>query len=197
MYVPLQEKLERTKKKLEKSRHYTSMWFTKFLAAIAKEYIKRDSKQQLSIKEVKVIYEQLFTKQITIYKARSLKRMIDKPEIRQKIDNELIRLLTDANLAKERLPELYKKAEMYADEKKDGRLILQIAEKVEKANNLDQKPDVKAHETREYESFAALKDNKPSRVTQTLTEEDKTLKLVIKNNDENVPKQDINEEAGL
>jgi hypothetical protein len=183
--------------KLKKNKHYTKIWFIKLIAAVAKEYIKRDTKQQLGVKDYLNLYEQLFTEKITYIKARSIKRMMETPEIRAKIDNELIRLLTDANLAKERLPELYKKAEMYADEKKDGRLILQIAEKVEKANNLDQKADVKAHETREYESFAALKDNKPSKITQTLTEEDKTLKLVIKNNDENVPKQDINEEAGL
>ena len=56
---------------------------------------------------------------------------------KQMINTELVSLLTKANLSKERIPELYQKAEKYADEKKDGNLILKIAEKVEKANNLD------------------------------------------------------------
>lgn len=60
----------------------------------------------------------------------------EKGIVKQDINSELQRVLTDAGLNKDKLKEIYENALKFATEKKDVTNLLKIADKIEVANNL-------------------------------------------------------------
>jgi hypothetical protein len=177
--IYIDEQYERKKKQLKQYSETNQLRWAKAIAETAKIIVKKNTKI-LSNKDYEEVAKVLYGK-CTKLNTLSTKRKMNSEIAKQQINTELVSLYNKANLSKERLPELYAKIESYADEKKDGNLLFKLTEKIEKVNNLEQKAEIKAHETREFSSFSSLKDNKPDKITQTITQDDKTLKLIVKN----------------
>ncbi len=107
--------------------------------------------------------------------------MLNNEIVKQDVNNELQRILTDAGFDKNKLRELYQNAEKYANEKKDGNLLLKIADKIEKANNLTNNGTVNVSQTQTIDYSNLDSEGQPlvttkRKITETVSLQDVPIK---------------------
>ena len=174
-------------KDVRETKERKGLRYKKLIAETVKEILKTNN-PKLTNNSISQIALLVYKKNDRISTSR-VKSMLGQEVVKKDINSELQRILTDKGIEPLlKSVDLLQKGEEVAKSTSD---YVSLSRMYKDFAVIDQP---KAHETREFESFAALKDNKPSKITQTLTDNDKTLKLVVKSNDENVPKQGTSEE---
>lgn len=177
--INFERKAQQVKERREnRPNSYRQLRYTKLIAETVKRIVKNDNKI-LKKNDLSEICIKVYGKTNRIKEIR-VRTMLNSDIAKNDIDNELQRIYTDAGLSKDEIKPLLANIKAWIEEKKDITNAMKLVDKLEKTHNLEQKPDIKAHETLEFNSFSSLKDNKPDKITQTLTEDNKTLKLVVK-----------------
>lgn len=186
MYKTTEANFETKLKKLKsrKGEEFKSFRFLKAVAEAVNIIIEKDIKK-LNWKDYTRIATKVYKKNDIITISR-VKNMLKTDIAKNMIDNQLVAALNKANLSIERLPELYKKVEKYADEKKDGNLVLKLAEKVEKAHQLEAKM---TERTVEKWDFSAI-DQEPVKVSET-----KIIEKTVSKTADVPPKSDLVDET--
>ena len=191
-FYTIEEKAQKKIKALKsrKGEEYKSLRFVKAVAATAQRIIEKDFKK-LNDNDYKDIALRIYKRNDIITISR-IKNMMNTDIAKNMINSELVTYYNQANLTKERIPDLLKKVEEYADLKKDGNLILKLVEKTENVNNLTQKQSITARSSETIDYSKMGKDGNPlKKVTKTLemttneaiTSEMSVDKQASKNND--------------
>ena len=152
--------LYQTRLKEKKSKEYRGLRYKKLIAEIVKKTVESGN-PKLTNNDIKEISLKIYKSNDKI-KCSRVKSMMTQEIVKNDVNNELQRILTDAGFPKDKLKELYTNAEKYANDKKDGNLLLKIAEKIERANNLTQGSSITAR-TIETTDFSKIgKDGNPA-----------------------------------
>jgi len=130
---------------------YNSLRFIKAISKAVQIIAKKD-KKLLSYKDYQQISLECY-KTTNKYRVEKVKKMLNMPVVREKINTQLVELYSKAGLSKDEIPELLIKVKEYAEEKKDGNLILRLVEKIEKANDLTGSANVPQNQTNIQANF--------------------------------------------
>ena len=139
---------------------FKELRYKKLVHEIARTILK-NSNLQVTNSQYDEIVSKIYNTKSKVARVR-VKRMMSSEIAKNDINSEIMRLLDKAELNKEKLPEIYKKAYETAKSTND---FLNIASKIEKANNLVNEP-VKVSETRQYNDFSKYKQDQPDKVIQ-------------------------------
>lgn len=162
MYKSVNDNFETKLNKLKsrKGEEFKSFRFLKAVAEAVNIIIEKDIKK-LSWKDYSRIATKVYKRNDIITISR-IKNLMNTDIAKNMINNQLVSALNKANLSIERLPELYEKVEKYADEKKDGNLVLKLAEKVEKAHNIAAENRVSVSQTQIIDYSKVDQDGNPA-----------------------------------
>lgn len=132
----LQEQAERKLEKLKKTNNsqYHTLNYKRLIKRIAKKIIEKNT-QVLNKDDLLDIAKHL-TLNASYLHVNSIKRLMKTEIAKKDVNNELMRILDEADLTKDKLKEIYKNSLLFATEKKDVTNLLKIAEKIERANSL-------------------------------------------------------------
>ncbi|MFA6309730.1 MAG: hypothetical protein WC677_08385 [Clostridia bacterium] len=161
-FVTKQKKLKKHQDKFRNSFRYK-----KLIAEAVKTIIANDS-LVFSKDDIKAISNKVY-KRADLLVCGRVRSTLNQEMVKIDVNNELQKILNEAGLDKNKLKTIYETVEQIANDKKDGNLLLKIAEKIERANNLTENNSTRAT-YRETTDFSKLgKDGQPAqKVTKTL-----------------------------
>lgn len=123
-----------SKLKTKRVDHFKSLKYKKLIALVAKTIVKHND-IQIENKYYSEILRTLYNRDDKLIRVR-VKRMLMSDIAQKDLNNELMRILSDAGLGKDKLKEIYGNSLLFATEKKDVTNLLKIAEIIRVANNL-------------------------------------------------------------